>query len=101
MGIYDQIHGECPHCGFFNGRRKGVRNGPCGFQVKTWITPYRKMTYDYYVGDAVPNVFRMYIRKPNIVIAIENCESCNKKIQISCGMKVETMEVVILPFEKA
>ncbi len=100
MGIYDQIHGECPHCYHFNGRKKGDRYGSCGFQTKTFITRYRRMTHDYYVGDTVPNNFQMYIGKAPAIICYENCENCRKEIKISCGMCPETLEVVILPFEK-
>ena len=99
MGIYDQIHGECPHCGFFNGRKKGVRKGPGGFQTKSLLTN-RRMTYDYYVGDVIPNVFKMYLGQIQ-TICYEQCGSCKKGILISCGVKPETLEVIILPFEKA
>jgi hypothetical protein len=99
MGIYDQIHGECPHCGHFNGSKKGTR-GSCGFQTKVFITRYSRTTYDYYVGDTVPNIFQMWVGKPSVIIAYENCESCRKEIKISCAMQPETLNVVILPFEK-
>jgi hypothetical protein len=99
MGIYDQIHGECPHCGHFNGRKKG-KPGFSGFQIKTFIDRKHRMTYDYYVGDTVPNLFKLYVGKPSVTITHEECESCKKKIRISCAMQPETLNVIILPFEK-
>ncbi len=64
MGIYDQIHGECPYCGDFIGRKKGSHEGGCGIQVKDWITPMRSTTYDFYVGDYVPYLVCHITNKP-------------------------------------
>ena len=105
MGIYDQIHGECPHCGYFIGRKKG-EHGYSGIQIKTWITENRHTTYDFYVGDS----HSLYIdsdgmsRPPTFYERCYNSE-CRKMFKISFKItqmrdKRNVFEVILKEFEK-
>jgi hypothetical protein len=105
MGIYDQIHGACPHCGHFIGRQKGA-DGYSGIQIKDWITRDRMTTYDFYVGDNVPYIVNPQTGKPDVHSFYEHCYSCDKDFEIPFDIRLDRIEgksvtrVYILPFKK-
>ena len=107
MGIYDQIHGECPHCGFFIGRKKEVSSDRvCGLQIKDWITANRSTTYDFYVGDAVPYMVDHITGMPIVDTFHEYCFKCRQYFQIPFKVIQEeknnflVYKVIMQEFEK-
>ncbi len=106
MGIYDQIHGECPHCGCFIGRKKG-EDGYSGIQIKDWITGQRYTTYDFYVGDCVPFMIDHLTGEPIVETFYEICHHCNETFKIPFESRREVNrdnllihKVIMLPFKK-
>jgi hypothetical protein len=109
MGIYDQIHGECPYCGLFIGRKNyRDRDGGCGIQIKEWITTGRTTTYDFNVGDVVPHIVSHITGKPVVRPFFEDCYKCNNIFKIPFEVREETDEknrliykVYLMKFEKS
>jgi len=106
MGIYDQIHGECPHCKCFIGRKKNSKEGDCGIQVKDWITFTRETTYDFYVGDAVPYMVDHLTGQPIVETFREYCFKCHQDFKIPFKVTHEekngffVFKVIMQEFEK-
>jgi hypothetical protein len=101
MGIYDQLHGVCPHCNAIIGRRKGDTNGFCGIQTKAWITNYRTETYDFFPGDRVPYLVDQF-GNPIIETYSEYCYDCDEIFIISFSVVEEMFPIPNHPncFEK-
>jgi hypothetical protein len=76
MGLYDQLHCACPKCGNFYGYQKDVPNAPqCGgIQFKDLINGRIRMTYDYYVGQKLKNIFDT--RQKDFIVS-EKCFKCD------------------------
>lgn len=111
MGIYDQLHGVCPHCDAIIGHRKGDV-GECGIQTKIWITNYRTQTYDFFPGDSVPYYVDQF-GKPIIETYLDSCYECQTEFVISFSVVEEMfpipnhpncfekrIEVIMNPFQK-
>ena len=72
MGIYDQLHGECPHCGT-----------PISIQTKAWITHNRDTSYDFYFGDFVPFLTDHRTGQPIVDSFHETCYICKNQFLVT------------------
>ena len=76
MGIYDQLHGECPYCRHTFGRKMGCA-GFSGIQVKKWITGRRTKGFDFFEGTTFVNACDIETSAGLDLTESERCLRCD------------------------